>query len=123
MLRIAMVAVITLTLIGTASAWSVEEVRYNTTTDVLKVCLELSPIERLISFFVGGDYTKTLVEDLLEGNYSFVYAGYDCSYIRVNGSVMFREPVDVIVEGMNETLVLQNVTIFFPTNHTGWVKV
>lgn len=99
-----------------ASAWDVSEVRYNTTTSTLKVYLELNPIERLISFFVGGDYTRSLIESLVVGNYTFIYVGYDCSYLKINDSVTFTEPVIITVEGKNETVLLQNVTYFAPEN-------
>ncbi|WP_456369743.1 hypothetical protein [Geoglobus sp.] len=99
-----------------ATAWEISEVRYNATEGVMKVCLELNPIERLISFFVGGEYTRNLVEDIITGNYTFEYVGYDCSYITLNGSVQFSRPVSIVVENGNETWIFQNVTVFQPLN-------
>lgn len=117
MLRVTIAVMLALTIVmSIAAAWDVSEVRYNATEGVMKVCLELNPLERLISFFVGGEYTKNLVEDLLIGNYTFEYVGYDCSYITFNGSVQFSRPVSIVVENGNETWVFQNVTVFQPQN-------
>ena len=117
--RVAIASLLLLMLITTvSSAWEVSKVEYNTSTSTMKVCLDLSPIERLISFFVGGDYTRSLIEDYISGNYSFVYVGYDCSYLKVNGSITFTEPVNISIVDGNETVILNNVTHFAPANLT-----
>ena len=101
-------------LVSNASAWEIKEVTYNTTTKELEITFILNPLEKILSFFIGGDLVKTIVENLVYGNYTLVSAGYDDAKIRLNGTVYFSEEVSVVLKMGNETEIILNTTLLNP---------
>jgi len=116
----AMLKVLCLTLIAilflasNASAWEIKEVAYNTTTKELEINFNLNPLEKIISFFIGGNLVKSIVENLVYGNYTLISAGYDNAKIKLNGTIYFSEEISVVLKKGNETQIILNATILNP---------
>jgi len=111
-LSIALLTLVALTSI--AQAWEIRDVVYNTTTNQLEISFDFNPFELLFSFLIGGNYVKNMTENIISGNYSVSYAGYDHIVLNVHGNLSFSIPVNVKITNNSETYFMLNVTQLNP---------
>ena len=113
--RIAIVALLFILISSSASAWDVSEVVYNATTNEMVIHYSFSTFELLYSFFIGGgEYTKSVTSEFINGNYSVIEAGYSDVVLNIYGNVTFTYPVNITVLMGNESYYIVNVTTFNP---------
>jgi len=113
--RIVVMAILFILISSSASAWEVSEVVYNATTNEMVIHYSFSTFEFLYTFFIGGgEYTKSITSEFINGNYSVIEAGYSDVVLNIYGDVTFTNPVNITVLTGNESHYIVNVTTFNP---------
>lgn len=100
-------------LIPTVSAWEVKSIEYDTVNKTLTISYDLNLFEKIILLVLGGDYTKDITENLINGNYTIISAGYDQVKIRIDGWISFGEPTEILIKN-GEVYYLINTTYLKP---------
>ncbi len=114
MLKKMIILVALILLIYNASGWEIKDVRYNAENKTLQINFKLNSFEQLLLFVWGGDYTKNIAENFLNGSYEIISAGYDNVCVKVYGVVYFKKPVDILIRKGYVCYAI-NTTQFYPS--------
>ena len=87
-----------LLMIPTVSAWEIKSAEFDAVNKTLTIKFDLTPLERVLLFVLGGDYTKQITERYIDGNYTLISAGYDQVKLIVR-DITFKEPTEVLIKG------------------------
>lgn len=108
--RVAVISLIALIcLAGTAYAWQVENAEFYPSENKIKIKFDLNPLESILAFFLGGEYTVKLTENFVSGSYEIVKADFQSAVIQINGTVYFKEPVNIEIVKDNVSYYLYSV--------------